>query len=98
MAPPHGKVEVVFTDREGVRWQVYEFGILGGRALRYPVGTVRGVYRGFVTLEPPRRRRAVLLAKPADCEAARVLSVHELQAELDRSTDWDERGKRGRGG
>lgn len=92
---PAGKVEVFFTDRDGVTWAVYEFGYgaMGTAVIRYPIGKITGLYRGFVTVDPPRRRRAVLLVKRADCEAARILSVHELQAELDRAEDWDARGQ-----
>ena len=87
------RVEVYFTDRDGVKWQLYEFGLQAGRRMRYPIGTVTGVYRGFVRVDNPSVRRAVLLVKKAEVEAARRLSPHELQAELDRSDDWSGRGR-----
>lgn len=89
-------VELYFIDRDGVRWRVYEFGhgVNGERMIQYPVGTMRGTYRGFVTTGADGRmlRRAVMIIKKAEVEAARALSPEELQAELDRSEDWDRRG------
>jgi hypothetical protein len=87
-----GTVELYFTDRDGVRWRIYEFGhgVNGQPMIQYPVGTMRGTYRGFVAtrMDGTKVRRAVMIIKKAEVEAARQLSAQELQAELDRSEDW----------
>lgn len=88
-------VELYFTDRDGVRWRVYEFGhgVNGQPMIQYPVGTMRGTYRGFVAtrLDGTTIRRALMIIKKDQVDAARQLSPQELQAELDRSEDWDNR-------
>lgn len=64
--------------------------------IQYPVGAMRGTYRGFVAtrLDGTKIRRAVMIIKKDEVSAARELSPAELQAELDRSEDWDHRGSR----
>lgn len=92
MPARRSRVDVLFTDRDGVRWRVYEFGYVLGRVQRYPIGTVVGLYRGFKRedgREPSLR--AMLIAAKADIERARVLSPYELQRELDESEVWTAR-------
>lgn len=87
-ARSRARVDVEFTDRDGVRWRIYEFGISAGRKIRYPIGTVEGLYRGFERRDGARELRALLIARKDEIARARILSVAELQRELDASKIW----------
>lgn len=88
MARNAGDVELYFTDRDRVRWQVYEFAIIGGERHPQPIGTVDGTYRGFKRLDGIRELRAHMVVRREEGVKARVLSGDELQRELDASYPW----------
>jgi hypothetical protein len=83
MGTKGGKVAVYFADRDGVTWRVYQFGVIAGRLIAYPVGSMQGDYRGFVRTDNPTIKRThAMFRESADL---RGLTAHQLQRQLDAS-------------
>lgn len=83
MAERRGKVGVFFIDRDGVTWRVYQFGIIAGRRIPYPVGSMQGDYRGFIRTDDRRVKRKHAMFR--ETAPQRALEAHQLQRQLDEA-------------
>jgi hypothetical protein len=83
MVQARGKVAVLFIDRDGVTWRVYQFGIIAGRKIPYPVGSMQGDYRGFVRADDGRVKRKHAMFR--ETAPLRALSAQQLQRQLDEA-------------
>jgi hypothetical protein len=83
MGDARGKVAVFFVDREGVTWRVFQFGIIAGRKIPYPVGSMQGDYRGFVRVDDRRVKRKHAMFR--ETAPQRALDARQLQRQLDEA-------------
>lgn len=84
-------MELYFTDRDRVRWRVYEFAWISLKTKPVAIGTLDGTYRGFERLDGVAELRAHMVVRREESVLARVLSAAELQRELDASYPWPNR-------
>jgi hypothetical protein len=83
MADRPGKVAVFFVDRDGVTWRIFQFGVIAGRTIAYPVGSMQGDYRGFVRVDDRRVKRKHAMFRETAPE--RALDARQLQRQLDQA-------------
>lgn len=83
MSGGRGKVAVFFVDRDGATWRVFQFGVVAGRTIPYPVGSMQGDYRGFVRVDDRRVRRKHAMFR--ETAPQRALNALQLQRQLDEA-------------
>jgi hypothetical protein len=72
-----------WTGAERVTWRVFQFGIIAGRTIPYPVGSMQGDYCGFVRVDDRRVKRKHAMFQ--ETAAQRGLDAHQLQRQLDQA-------------
>lgn len=69
---------ILFVDRQGRKWRVYEFTPVPGKTIYVHPGTT-GAYRGFVSSDGEKRRYYISSRRPKDREFDRKTLQFQLE-------------------